>query len=142
MATYTETIGTYSEIVAELALLANGYTVSKTRTSEPFDMKAAEPLTGAELKVQVKTIRKRGDRNNELVVYATNGSGQKYDQSDVDVFIGVLAEDGEAPRVFMFENRGIREYWATEAKASKRWVELPLAFNRELYKPKTESEAV
>ncbi|MEK4970669.1 hypothetical protein MHI57_24755 [Cytobacillus sp. FSL K6-0129] len=134
MASYTDTLGAYSELVAELALIANGYTVSTTRTSEAYDLKATDPLNGAELKVQVKTIRKRGDRNGELVVYATNGSGQKYSQSDVDVFIGVLAEEGEMPRVYMFENRDLREYWATEARASKRWVELSLTFNRALYK--------
>lgn len=122
--------------------MANGYTVSRTRTAEPFDMKATDPLNGREYKYQVKTIRKRMDRGGELVVYATNGSGQTYAQSDVDYFIGVLAEEGEVPRVFMFENRGIREYWATEARASKRWVELSIALDRTAYAETTKLEAV
>lgn len=104
-------------------------------------MKATDPLNGREYKYQVKTIRKRMDRGGELVVYATNGSGQTYAQTDVDYFIGVLAEEGEVPRVFMFENRGIREYWATEARASKRWVELPIALDREAYADKTTEKA-
>jgi len=133
MAHITEVVGVYSELVAELALLANGFTVLRTRTAEPFDFKATDPVNGFEYKIQVKTIRKRMDRGGELVVYATNGRGQPYSQSDVDYFIGVLAEEGEVPRVYMFENRGLTEYWATEARASKRWIELPLWFNREYY---------
>jgi hypothetical protein len=141
MAHLTEVVGKYSEVVAELALLANGFAVSYPQLAEPYDFKAADPLTGDELKIQVKTIRKRADRNNDLVVYATNGKGARYEQSDVDYFIGVLGEEGEVPRVFMFENRGLREYWASESRASKRWVELPLWLNRNLYEI-NETEAV
>lgn len=133
MAHVTEVTGVYSELIAEVALMANGYQVSRTRTAEPFDLKAVDPLNGCELKVQVKTIRKRADRNGELVVTATNGRGQTYSKSDVDMFIGVLVEEGETPRVFMFENREIREYWASEARAVNRWVELSIALNRKLY---------
>lgn len=129
-------MGVYSELVAELALLANGFTVSRTRTAEPFDFKATDPVNGREYKIQVKTIRKRMDRGGELVVYATNGRGQKYEQSDVDYFIGVLAEEGEVPRVYMFENRGLREYWSSETRASKRWVELPIGLDRSIYENK------
>jgi hypothetical protein len=142
MAHVTEVVGAYSEIVAELALIANGFTVSRTRTAEPFDMKAEDPLSGREIKVQVKTIRKRHDRGGELVVYATKGNGDRYEKSEVDYFIGILGEEGEAPRVFMFENRNIREYWAKEARAAERWVELPLWLNRSLYENSESSEAV
>ncbi|MGC4375765.1 hypothetical protein WD019_02320 [Fictibacillus sp. Mic-4] len=133
MAHITDVVGTYSELVAELALMANGFTVSRTRTAEPFDFKAEDPVNGCEYKIQVKTIRKRSDRNNEWVVYATNGSGKTYAKDDVDYFIGVLAPEGETPRVFMFENAGNREYWATEQRAVERWVELPIALNRSVY---------
>jgi hypothetical protein len=149
MAHITEVVGTYSEVVAELALLANGYTVSRPRTAEPFDLKAECPKTGRELKVQVKTVRKRSDRNFELVVQATKGNGEIYTKSDVDVFVGVLAEEGEIPRVYMFENREIKEYWATESRAEKRWERLELPLNRALYdggvtaiKPKKEELAI
>jgi hypothetical protein len=129
----TEVVGTYSEVAAELALMANGFIVSRPRTREKVDLYALDPVNNLNYRVQVKTIRKRADRNDELVVYATNGKGESYAQTDVDYFIGVLVEQGESPRVFMFENRGIREYWASEARAVKRWHELPLALNRELY---------
>jgi hypothetical protein len=141
MAHISEVVGAYSELTAQLALIANGYKVSRPSMAEPYDLKAEDPLSGAELKVQVKTIRKRTDRNGELVVYATNGSGKGYAKSDVDVFIGVLGCEGEVPRVFMFENREIKEYWASEARAVERWVELSLTLNRSIYET-TEAEAV
>jgi hypothetical protein len=133
VANMTEIVGTYSEVAAELALMANGFIVSRPRTREKVDLYALDPVNNLNYRVQVKTIRKRADRNDELVVYATNGKGDTYAQTDVDYFIGVLVEQGESPRVFMFENRGCKEYWASEARAVKRWQELPLALNRELY---------
>lgn len=138
MAHITEVVGMYSQVMAKAALLANGYIVAESETEEAFDIVAKEPLTEKWLQIQVKTIRKRADRNNELVVYATKGNGNRYSKSEADYIIGVLGEEGEVPRVFMFENRGITEYWATEARAEKRWVELPIWLNRGIY----ENEAV
>ncbi|MGO0707818.1 hypothetical protein [Bacillus velezensis] len=144
MAHLTEVVGKYSEVVAELALLANGFAVSRPQLAQPYDFKAEDPITGEEYKVQVKTFRRRHDRNNELVLYTTNGKGQCYDRSDVDYFIGVLGDPGESPRVWMFENEpNQREYWAKSTmQASKRWVELPLSLDRSMYEEKTEAEAV
>jgi hypothetical protein len=132
MAHITETVGKYSELIARASLLANGWgAVSKSETEESFDISARDPLTGDWKTFQCKTIRQRADRNNEYVIYARNGSGKAYEKSDADYIIGVLGNEGETPRVFFFENRGIGEYWATEARAPKRWVELPLWLNRE-----------
>jgi len=118
--------------VAQLALLANGWTVHEARTAEAYDILATDPVSGDHVKLQVKTIRQRSDRANELVVYAKKGDGTVYDRSEADYFVGVWAADGEVPRVYMFENRLIGEYWCSEAKASERWVELPIALNRQL----------
>jgi hypothetical protein len=138
MAHITETVGKYSELIARAALMANGWeAVSKSETEEPFDISARDPLTHEWKTFQCKTIRRRADRNNELVIYARNSRGNAYEQSDADYIIGVLGEDGELPRIWFFENRGLGEYWASEARASKRWVELSLALNRNI-----ESEAV
>lgn len=137
MAHVTEVVGRYSEVIAVAALMANGWQcVSKPETDERFDLSAIDPLTGEWKTFQVKTIRRRSDRNNELVVYAKNGNGEPYGQSDADYIVGVLVDDGELPRVWMFENRGISEYWASEARASKRWIELPIAFDRSVYEEK------
>lgn len=75
----------------------------------------------------------REDRGGDYVVYARKNNGEPYTQSDADYFVGVLGAEGAPPRVFLFENRGLTEYWAAEARAAKRWIELSLAFNRELY---------
>jgi hypothetical protein len=122
--------GKYSEMAARLALLANGWTVHTSDTDEPYDILATDPLNGAHVKLQVKTIRQRLDRGGDLVVYAKKGNGSTYDRADADYIVGVWAADGEIPRVFMFENRMLGEYWASEARASERWIELSIALNR------------
>lgn len=128
----TETTGKYSELAARLALLANGWTVHKSETDEAYDILARDPINGEYAKIQVKTVRQRMDRGGDLVVYAKKGNGTTYDLADADYIVGVWAQDGEMPRVFMFENRLCGEYWAREATASERWVELSIALNREL----------
>lgn len=141
MAHLTEVVGVYSELAAEMALLANGYVVSRPRTAEAYDLKAEDPLTGEEVKIQVKTIRVREDRDDDWVVYARKGNGEPYVKSDADYIIGVLVDEGCPPRVYMFENREIGEYWASETRASKRWVELNIGMNRSVYETKSK-EAV
>jgi len=143
MAYKTERVGKYSELIARAALIANGWgAVSTSETEEPFDVSAKDPLTNEWKTFQVKTIRKRSDKKDELVVVARNGRGKPYDQSDADYFIGVLGEDGELPRVWMFENRGLQEYWASEARASQRWVELTICLDRSVFETNTNVEAV
>ncbi|GMK47605.1 hypothetical protein PghCCS26_47350 [Paenibacillus glycanilyticus] len=117
-------------MAARLALLANGWTVHTADTDESYDVLATDPLTGHHVKIQVKTIRQRMDRGGDLVVYAKKGNGTTYDRADADYIVGVWAVDGETPRVFMFENRMLGEYWASEARASERWIELPISLNR------------
>lgn len=129
MAHISEVVGKYSQVIAKAALMAAGYEVAETETDESYDFVAKDPLNKEWATYQCKTIRLRVDRGGEMVVYATNSRGDRY-KSDVDYVIGVLAENGETPRVFYFENTGLREYWATEASAAKRWVELPIALDR------------
>lgn len=73
------------------------------------------------------------DRGGDLVVYAKKGNGTVYDRAEADLLIGVWMVDGGIPRVFMFENRMIGEYWCSEAKASERWIELSIGLNRQLH---------
>ena len=130
MAHVSEVVGKYSELIAQAALLANGWRVHESKTAEAYDILATDPLSGAHLKIQVKTIRQRMDRGGDLVVYAKKNNGTAYDRSDADLIVGVWAREGAPPRVFIFENRLCGEYWASEARASERWVELPIAFDR------------
>lgn len=136
MAHASEIVGKYSELVAQVALLVNGWRVHESRTAEAYDILATDPLTGEFTKIQVKTIRQREDRNGDLVVYAKKGNGTAYDRADADYIVGVWAVEGEAPRVYMFENRLLGEYWASEARASERWVELPIALDRSRFAAK------
>ncbi|MFC3791710.1 hypothetical protein ACFOQM_23550 [Paenibacillus sp. GCM10012307] len=129
----TEITAKYVEAVAKVALMAAGWTVHTAETNEVYDILATDPLTGDAKKVQVKTIRQRQDRGDDLVVYAKKGNGTIYDRSEADYIIGVWAADGEIPRVFMFENRLLGEYWASEARAADRWVELPIALDRSVF---------
>lgn len=121
MAHETQVTGTISELTATRALLANGWEVSNPAVDEVYDLVAKDPLSGEFRTCQVKTIRRRSDRNNEMVIYATNGKGKPYSPSDCDYIVGV-----EKDTVYMFENTGLKEYWRTDASAAKRWVRLEI----------------
>lgn len=121
-------------MIARLALLSNGWIVAMPDTEEPFDIVARDPVNRRWYTFQVKTIRVREDRGGEFVIYAKRGNGEPHTKSDADYIIGVLgAKDGEKPSVYMLENRGIGEYWASESRAEKRWHRLPLDLQREYY---------
>lgn len=93
---------------------------------------ARDPVSGEWRTFQVKSVHIRGDRANQLVVFAKKGNGTAYAKSDADYIVGVL--DTEAgPRAWMFENRGQSEYWASsETRADQRWIALPNAIDREM----------
>ncbi|RAU96876.1 hypothetical protein [Paenibacillus sp. YN15] len=113
--------------------MANGWVVHQAETAEAYDILAKDPLNGEYAKIQVKSVRKRDDRGGDLVICARKGNGAVYDRSEADYVVGVWAVDGEIPRVWILENRMCGEYWASEARASERWVELSIALNRDLY---------
>lgn len=120
MAHHTITVGRHSELLATTALLANGWTVMESVAPEVFDLGITRPGMGREFyRVQVKTARRRDDRNGEVVVYAKKNKGEIYTKAEADYIIGIL--DGE---VFMFENREIGEYWTTEAVIDEKWTRL------------------
>lgn len=132
MAHITERVAMYAELVAEAALMASGYLgVAKPTTNEYYDLTAIDPLTKEHKTFQVKTLKRREDRGNNLVLFAKRGNGKPYKEDEQsDYFLGVLLDDGEIPKVYAMENRGISEYWCNEAKASERWIELPIALDR------------
>lgn len=132
MAHINERVGAYAELIAEAALLSSGYIgVGKPTTAEYYDLSAIDPLTKEHVTFQVKTLKRREERDNNLVLFAKRGDGKPYPKDEsADYYIGVLIDDGEVPRVFAMENRGISEYWAKESKASERWVELQVALDR------------
>lgn len=117
MAHETQIKGTVSELTAARALLSNGWGVASPLVDEVYDLVIKDPLTGEFKTAQVKTIRRREDRGNEMVIYAKNGKGEAYQPQDCDYIVGVEGED-----VYMFECTGKKEYWAGDTAASKRWI--------------------
>ncbi|UTR05188.1 group I intron-associated PD-(D/E)XK endonuclease [Alkalihalobacillus sp. LMS6] len=119
MAHSTQVVGKVSEMTAARALLNLGWEVAQPLCAEVYDLVAKDPVSGEWATVQVKTLHIRPDRRNALVVFARKGNGTAYSESDCDYIIGVRDET-----VYMFENRGLQEYWSTEASVAKRWVKL------------------
>jgi len=118
----TQVKGKLSEMTVIKALLANGWEVAEPSVDEIYDVVAKDPLINEWKTFQVKTIRRRRDRNNEMVIYATDGSGTPYQPQDCDYIVGV-----EGDVAYVTECTGIREYWATDKAASERWVKLTAA---------------
>jgi hypothetical protein len=120
MAHETQITGAISELVAaKLMMEGMGWEVAKPLVPEVYDFLARDPINGSAHRVQVKTLRIRTDRDNQLVVYAKKGNGKPYTPDEIDYIVGV---DGN--RAFMFECTGLTEYWSTETTAKKRWIEL------------------
>ncbi|MGM0815341.1 MAG: hypothetical protein ACQEUO_07435 [Bacillota bacterium] len=144
MAHKEETIGKFAELIARAALMAAGWSgVSKPETEEPYDILAVEPITGAIKRFQVKTIRDRMEKRGYLTVSGRKNTGLPYTTADADYFIGVLIDDQET-RAYMFENRGLTDYWMPRKNEGKReWVEMPLNLDRAfLAALENEAEAV
>lgn len=111
------------------ALTACGWEVSRPLVPEVYDLVGRDPLNGEFKRIQVKTVRVREDRGGALVIYAKKSNGIPYSPEEVDYIAGVLGNT-----VYLMECRGIGEYWAQDAKANERWIEITAEF--------TETEAV
>lgn len=118
--------GKHAELLAQTALLANGYTVLEPIAPGPFDLAVRNPATKETIYVQVKMaylrdsdedIRRYGDAY--LVVRGAPTSGKPYSTDDVDSFIAVWQG-----RVFMFPNEGLHEYWVKASEVSDKWTEI------------------
>lgn len=105
------------------ALLSNGYEVAEPIMPSPADLWVRD-VDGNFFTAQVKSARKRDDRNGEIVAYTSNGKGDAYSKDDVDLFIAIL--DGEA---YMFPNRQIKENWVTKNTIESRWTKLTTDFS-------------
>lgn len=117
----TATIGRHSELLAQTALLANGWTVMEPITTEPFDLAITRKGENKLVRIQVKTINFRlKDGREYFVVKGKKNNGEVYTTDDCDVFIGVYENS-----VYMLDNRGLGEYWCSPCEVSNKWTELP-----------------
>jgi hypothetical protein len=118
MSHHTTAVGTHNELLAAAALMAAGYEVLKPLAPEIYDLATRHPVTGETKYYQVKTAIERPDRN-AIVVHAKNGKKGIYPKSKIDYIIGVHGED-----VYVFENRELKEYWATPENIGDKWIKL------------------
>jgi hypothetical protein len=121
MAHSTQITGGISEMTAAIALMANGWEVAFPSLSEVYDLVAKDPQTDEWRTCQVKTIRRRTDRNNESVIYATNGKGEPYQPQDCDLLVGV-----EGGSVYLVPCTGLKEYWCADSALERKWTKLEL----------------
>lgn len=122
--------GRHAELIAITALLANGYRVMEPTTPDVYDLGVSRnEWKNYYRRVQVKTARLRVKDGAEwVVVTGTRNNGQVYSTDEIDDFIGVL--DGVP---YMFECRGISEYWVKPTELDEKWTRLNASI------PKTEA---
>lgn len=113
--------GAHSELLAQTALIANGYEVLLPLTdSMPYDM--AFRVGGETYFVQVKTgyVRDEERYNGQwITVKGARNNGRVYDKGNVDYFIMVWRD-----KCYLFPNREIREYWFREHELGERTIPL------------------
>ena len=118
--------GKHAELLAQTALLANGWSVLEPISPQPYDLAARCPLTGEIIYVQVKTAYLRdSERDIErygkayLRVPGARNNGRKYETGEVDYFIAVWQGD-----CYMFRNREQTEYWVLPEEIGDKWSKL------------------
>lgn len=113
-------IGRHSELIAQTALLANGYTILEPVVPEPFDLAITRKGDSSIRRIQIKTILKRNKSGRDwFVIRGKKNNGEVYTTEEADYFIGVY--DGE---VYMTPNRNISEYWAAVDEVDLKWSRL------------------
>jgi hypothetical protein len=119
MAHESTVIGGVSEMTATIALIANGWQISKPVIPEAYDLVGKHSVTGECKTFQVKTINRRFDRNGEYVISGRKSNGTNYTTGDCDYLVGVDGTD-----VYITECKGFAEYWASESTIGTRWAKL------------------
>lgn len=116
----SSSIGRHSELIAQTALLANGFTVLEPIVPEPFDLAVTRKGDATIQRIQIKTILKRNKSGRDwYVIRGKKNSGGVYTVDDADYFIGVYEN-----RVYMTPNREISEYWAAVDEVETKWTRL------------------
>lgn len=114
--------GLHSELLAKVALLANGYKVLEpTAPYEPYDL--AFRLGKETLYVQVKSAYSRDEEvynGKWIIVRGLKNNGNVYTLDEVDYFIFVWNN-----QCYMFPNRELQEYWFREHELEEKAIHLP-----------------
>lgn len=118
--------GKHSELLAELALTANGYKVLLPSSStEVYDLGIRDGDNT--YYIQVKTAYPRDEERYNgawIVARGMRSNGTVYSKEDVDYFI--LVWDNKC---YMFPNKEQQEYWFREWELEERTIPLSLEGN-------------
>ena len=116
----SSTIGRHSELIAQVALTANGWTVLIPDGVEPFDLAVTRKGDATLQRIQIKTLLKRNKGGRDwFVIRGKKSNGDVYSAEDCDQFIGVWGDC-----VYMTPNRGISEYWSAVDEVETKWTRL------------------
>lgn len=122
--------GRHAELLATIALMANGWTIMEPTSPEAFDMAIKRPDSKRTLYVQVKTAMLRDEERYNgawLVVKGAKNNGKVYGLDEIDYFIAVYRGD-----VYMFENAEKGEYWARPWEVDDKWTKLDVGIHAEI----------
>lgn len=114
--------GRHAELIAQTALLANGYTVMEPIAPEAFDLAIKRPDGGDTSYVQVKTAMLRDEPRyggKYLVIRGAKNNGARYTRDEVDYFVAIWQG-----RAYMFPNSEQSEYWVKPDEIGEKWTEL------------------
>lgn len=114
--------GRHAELLAQTALLANGWSVSEPIVPESFDLSIRRPGDSTTYYVQVKTASLRNEpkyNGQWIIAKGAKNNGERYTREEVDYFIAVW--QGE---VYMFPNTLQREYWVRPWDIENKWTKL------------------
>lgn len=116
----SSTIGRHSELIAQTALLANGWSVLEPIVAEPYDIAVMRRGDKTARLIQIKTILKRHKQGRDwFVIRGKKSNGEVYTHDDCDYFIGVYDN-----RVYMTPCREISEYWVAADEVETKWTRL------------------
>lgn len=116
--------GRHAELIAQMALLANGWTVLEPIAPEPFDLAIKRIGDKKTYYVQVKTAFLRDEERycgEWLIVRGTKNNGEKYTKEEADYFVAIW--QGKA---YMFPNEEKTENWVRPEHIGDKWTELNL----------------
>lgn len=117
----TASIGRHSELLAQTALLANGWTVLESIVPEPFDLAVTKRGDNRICRIQIKTLIQRNKKGIDYyVLKGKKNNGDVYDMDDCNVFMGIYHNV-----VYLVDNRCIGEYWVRVDEVAEKWTELP-----------------
>lgn len=114
--------GRHAELLAQTALLANGWTVLEPIAPEPFDLAIRRIDEDKTYYIQVKTASYRDEPKYNgawVISKGAKNNGERYTRSEVDYFIAIW--EGS---VYMFPNTLQREYWIRPWEIADKWTKL------------------